>query len=97
MSLYAHQQNGKVEQAICTLEGQAFAMLEVANLPSNLWGEAILTVAYLWNCTELVALPLGSTPYELVNGKKPDLFHICIFGSCCWACIPTELQTKFRP
>ena len=51
-------------------------MLEAADLPSNLWGEAVLTAAYLWNRTESVSLPPGITPYELANGTKPDLSHI---------------------
>jgi len=80
-SPYAHQQNRKAECAIRTLEGQAFTMLEAVDLPSNLWGEAVLTAAYLWNCTESVSLPPGITPYELVNSTKPDLSHIQIFGS----------------
>ena len=96
-SPYAHQQNGKAKHAICTLEGRAFAMLEAAGLSSNLWGEAVLTAAYLWNRMESVSLPPGVTPYELVNGQKPDLSHIRVFGSCCWARIPTELQMKFGP
>lgn len=41
--------------------------------------------------------PPRLTPYEIVNGKKPDLSHIRVLGSRCWACIPLELQTKFGP
>lgn len=72
-------------------------MLEAANLPSNLWGEAILTAAYLWNCTESISLPPGVTPYKLVNEAKPNLSHIRVFGSRCWVHIPMELQMKFGP
>jgi hypothetical protein len=68
---YAHQQNGKAERAIRTIEGRMFAMLETAQLPMQLWGEASLTAAYLWNRSESNALPPGITPYELVNGHKP--------------------------
>jgi transposase InsO family protein len=75
-SPYAHQQNGKAERAMRTLEGRAFAMLETAGLPSNLWGEAMLTAAYLWNRTESISLPPDLTPYKVVNGTKPDLSHI---------------------
>lgn len=69
-------------------------MLEAAGLPLILWGEAVLTTAYLWNWTESMALPPGMTLYTLVNGKKLDLSHLHVFGSHCWACIPTELQSK---
>ena len=94
---YAHQQNGKAERAIRTIEGHSLAMLEATGLPLTLWGEAVLTAAYLWNRTESVALPPGMTPYKVVNGKKPDLSHLHVFGARCWARIPTELQSKFGP
>jgi len=70
-------------------------MLEAVRLPSNLWGEAVLIVAYLWNHTESNSLPAGVTPYEIVNHHKPDLSHLKVFSSSCWAHISTELQTKF--
>jgi hypothetical protein len=94
-SPYAHQQNGKAERALRTIQGCSLAMLEAAHLPKHLWGEAVLTAAYLWNRTESRSLPPGKTPYEMVNEKKPDLAHLRVFGSRCWARIPTELQTKF--
>ena len=72
-------------------------MLETAKLLPNLWREAILTAAYLWNRMESVSLPMGITPYKMVNGCKPDVSHLHIFGLRCWAQIPTELQTKFGP
>jgi hypothetical protein len=95
---YAHQQNGKAERAIRTLEGRMFAMLETARLPANMWGEAVLTACYLWNRSESSALPVaGTTPFELVNGRQPDLSHLRVFGARCFARIPTELQAKLGP
>ncbi|KAG2073291.1 hypothetical protein BDR04DRAFT_946963, partial [Suillus decipiens] len=52
------------------------ALLETANLPANLWGEAALTVCYLWNRSEAQAIPPGTTPYEIINGKQQDLSHL---------------------
>ena len=94
---YAHQQNGKAERAMRTLKGRSLAMLEAAGLPSTLWGEAVLTAAYLWNRTKSAALPPGKTPYKMVNNRKPDLSHLRVFGSWCWARVPTELQSKLGP
>jgi hypothetical protein len=91
---YTHQQNGKAERAIHTIEGHMFAMLETTNLPAMLWGEAALTACYLWNCSESCTLPPGITPYQLVNGRKLDLSHLCVFGARCFTQIPSELQTK---
>ena len=96
-SPYSHQQNGKAEQALCTLQGHALAMLEAARLPPYLWGEAVLTAGYLWNHTESSTLPTGKTPFEMVNRRKPDLSHFHVFGSRCWAHIPSELQCKLGP
>ena len=80
-SPYSHQQNGKAECTLRTLQGRALAMLQAVKLPTSLWGEAVLTATYLWNCTESVSLPPGVTPFKLVNGHKPDISHLHIFGS----------------
>ena len=96
-SPYSHQQNGKAERALCTLQGHALAMLEAARLPPYLWGKAVLTAGYLWNHTESSTLPTGKTPFEMVNRRKPDLSHFHVFGSRCWAHIPSELQRKLGP
>lgn len=94
---YAHQQNGKVECTIRTLDGHMLAMLGSASLPVNLWGQAVLMACYLWNQSELSALPAGTTPFELVNGWQPDLSHLRVFSAKCFAQIPTELQMKLGP
>jgi len=72
-------------------------MLEGVKLPANLWGEAVLTACYLWNWSTSCALPPSMTLYEMVNNCKPNLEHIRVFGSYCFACIPTELQVKLGP
>ncbi|KAG1875366.1 hypothetical protein C8R48DRAFT_570802, partial [Suillus tomentosus] len=73
------------------------ALLETARLPVNLWGEAALTVCYLWNRSKSRVLPSGITPYEIINGKQPDLSHLRVFDSRCFARIPTEVQSKLGP
>jgi hypothetical protein len=60
-------------------------------------GEAALTACYLWNHSETSTLPPGITPYEMLNGHKPDLAHLGVFRAKCFVCIPTELQTKGGP
>jgi hypothetical protein len=91
---YAHQQNGKGECAIQTLEEHTLAMITSARLPLNMWGEAVLTAAYLLNRSVTRALPSNLTPYKVFNGRKPDLSHIQVWGCRCFARIPLELQTK---
>jgi transposase InsO family protein len=65
---YAHQQNGKGECTIQTLEEHTLAMITSARLPLNMWGEAVLTAAYLLNCSVTRALPSNLTPYKVFNG-----------------------------
>jgi hypothetical protein len=91
---YAHQQNGKVEQAIQTMEGQILAMMAAMGTAPSLWGEAALTASYLWQFTPLHTLPQGITPAELDIGLKPDISHLCFWGVRCFAQVPLELQTK---
>ncbi|KAG2065544.1 hypothetical protein BDR04DRAFT_1032406, partial [Suillus decipiens] len=43
------------------------------------------------------AIPPGTMPYEIVNGKQPDLEHLHMFSTCCFAHIPLELQPKLGP
>ena len=39
-------------------------------------------------------MPPSKTPFEIVNGHKPNLAHLQVFSPPCWACIPSELQCK---
>ena len=46
---YAHQQNGKIEQYIRTIEEGGQALLADAGLPMSFWLDAVLTRQYLIN------------------------------------------------
>ena len=94
---YAHQQNGKAERAVHTIEGRALASLSQAHLSAGYFGEAVLLAGYLWNLSATRVLPSGKTPFELLYGQKPDVNHLRIFGSRCFARIPPELRTKNSP
>ena len=91
---YAHQQNGRAERVIRTIEGRVRSMLSAARAPRTLWGEAALACAYLFMRTPSRSLPGKMTPYEAVYGRKPDLLNLRVWGCRCFARIPTELQTK---
>src|SRR6267154_3555460 len=80
---YAHQQNGKAERVIRTLERRMYAMLDFACLSRSLWGEAVLTAGYLFNRSESCTLPPGKTPYEMLHGVQPDFSHLRVFGARC--------------
>ena len=89
---YAHQQNGKSERYIHTIEEGGQALLADAGLPMSFWLDAVLTRQYLVNHLPTSTLPDNLTPYELISGgRKLDLFHIWVWGCDCYIAIPSEL------
>jgi Reverse transcriptase (RNA-dependent DNA polymerase)/GAG-pre-integrase domain len=76
---HTQAQNGHGERSgsIIMIKGRALRLS--ANLPSNLWPEILKTAGYLMNRTPLRRLG-WRTPFEAVNGRKPSLAHLKIFG-----------------
>src|ERR1700678_3132834 len=92
---YAHEQNGKSERYIRTLEEGGQALLADSGLPMSFWLDAILTCQYLCNCLPTSTLPVDVTPFEVImNGRKPDLSHLRVWGCNCYVAIPNELHGK---
>ena len=92
---YAHQQNGKSERYIRTIEEGGQALLADAGLPMSFWLDAMLTRQYLVNRLPTSTLPDNLTPYELITGgQKPDLSHLRIWGCDCYVAVPDELRAK---
>ena len=92
---YAHQQNGKSERYIRTIEEGGQALLADAGLPMSFWLDAVLTRQYLVNRLPTSTLPDDTTPYEvLTNGRKPDLSHLRVWGCDCYVAVPDELRAK---
>jgi hypothetical protein len=60
----AHQQNGKAERFIRTLEDGMQTLLADSGLPPSFWGWAVLTQQYLRNRLPTSVLPSGITPFE---------------------------------
>jgi transposase InsO family protein len=73
------QQNGVVERKNQTLITLTRTMIDEYNTPKKLWAEAINTTCYVSNRHFLQKF-LGKTPYELFNGKKPDVSFFREFG-----------------
>src|SRR5919197_257649 len=71
---YTPQQNSIVERKNRTLITLARTMLDEYNTPESLWAEAINTACYASNRLYLHKFH-SKTPYELLNGKKPDVFY----------------------
>ena len=39
-------------------------------------------------------LPTNLTPFEVINGQKPDLSHLRVWGCDCYVAVPDELRAK---
>ena len=66
-----------------TLITLARTMLDEYNTPEALWAQAINT-AYSASNRPFLQMFLGKTPYELLNGKKPNVSFFRVFGCKCY-------------
>nr|GEY51625.1 integrase, catalytic region, zinc finger, CCHC-type, peptidase aspartic, catalytic [Tanacetum cinerariifolium] len=82
-SVRTPQQNGVVEGRNQTLVEAARTMLIFSHAPLFLWAEAIAT-AYFTQNHSIIHCRFHKTPYELINGKKPDNSFLHVFGALCY-------------
>lgn len=93
---YSPQQNGVAERMNRTLLEKARSMVQEAGLHS-MWGEAVLTAAYLCNRSPTSALKEKKTPYEIWYGRKPNIDKMRVFGSVAHTWVPKEKRNKLDP
>jgi transposase InsO family protein len=86
---YTQHKNGVSERMIRTLNTKARSMLLDATLPSRFWAEAISTAAYLHRRSPSNSLE-GKSPFEMLYGVKPKLYHLRRFGSTVYKHIPKD-------
>jgi hypothetical protein len=91
---YAHQQNGKAERYVRTIQDRAASLMAWSMLPYSFYLFAADTGQWVQNRLCTSALPSGVTPYEVLYGTKPDLSALWVFGCRCFVLIPPELQRK---
>nr|GEX89085.1 retrovirus-related Pol polyprotein from transposon TNT 1-94 [Tanacetum cinerariifolium] len=82
-SVRTPQQNGVVERINRTLVEAARTMLILSRAPLFLWGEVIATTCFTQN-SSIIHRRIIKTPYELINGKKPDISFLHVFGALCY-------------
>ncbi|GJX96077.1 retrovirus-related pol polyprotein from transposon TNT 1-94 [Tanacetum coccineum] len=82
-SVCTPQQNGVVERRNRTLVEAARTMLIFSRAPLFLWAEAIATACYTQN-RSIIHRRFDKTPYELINGRKPDISFLHVFGALCY-------------
>ncbi len=78
------KENGVAERLNHTLIECVRAMLITSQLPGSLWGKALCHAIWLKNRTWTRALPLGMTPFELLNGEPAELDEVLVWGQVVW-------------
>ena len=89
---YSPEMNGIAENAIKQIVARGSTMMWAPRMPIGFWPEALRCATYLKNRSPHSAL--GCTPFEAYFGRKPDLSHLRIFGSRCYAHVPKEQRQK---
>nr|GEZ01426.1 retrovirus-related Pol polyprotein from transposon TNT 1-94 [Tanacetum cinerariifolium] len=82
-SIRTPQQNRVVKRRNRTLVEAARTMLIFSHAPVFLWAEAIATACFTQN-RSIIHRRFNKTPYELINGKKPDISFLHVFGALCY-------------
>ena len=77
------QQNGFVERKKRSLEELARTILSESSLPKYFWADTASTACYVMNRV-LIRPILKKTPYELFNGRKPNIGQLKVFGCKCY-------------
>ncbi|GJY50543.1 retrovirus-related pol polyprotein from transposon TNT 1-94, partial [Tanacetum coccineum] len=77
------QQNRVVERRNRTLVKAARIMLIFSRLPEFLWAEAVATTCFTQNRSTIHPRH-NKTPYELLQGRKPNVGYFHVFGSLCY-------------
>jgi transposase InsO family protein len=80
---YTPQSNGVVERKNRTLIDMARSMLSEYNISHSFWSEAINMACYCSNHLYCHG-KLEKTPYELLNGRKPNIAYFRVFGCKCY-------------
>nr|GEZ00329.1 retrovirus-related Pol polyprotein from transposon TNT 1-94 [Tanacetum cinerariifolium] len=71
------------DEAPETLVEAARTMLIFSRAPLFLWAEAIATACFTQN-RSIIHLHFNKTPYELINGRKPDISFLHAFEALCY-------------
>ena len=87
------QQNGVAERMNRTLLEGIRSMLSDSGLNKRFWAEALSTCVYVRNRCPTTTL-VDQTPYTALYKQKPDVSHLRVFGTNCYAHIPKDERSK---
>jgi transposase InsO family protein len=92
---YTPQSNGLVERKKRTLIDMARSMLSEYNVSHSFWTEAINTACFYSNHLYCHTF-LEKTPYEILNGRKPNIAYFRVFGCKCYILKKGTRLSKFE-
>ncbi|GJX04578.1 retrovirus-related pol polyprotein from transposon TNT 1-94 [Tanacetum coccineum] len=67
-------------------------MLNQSGLPTNLWGEALLSACHIHN--RITSRVISISPYELWKGSKPNLDYLRVWGCLAYYRTPEPKRSK---
>ncbi|CAI7893427.1 unnamed protein product [Closterium sp. NIES-54] len=87
---YTPQQNGMAEREMRTVVESVRTMLLHMGMQHHWWHHALQQAVWVRNCLERSTTPLGTTPYQLLTGKKPDLTLAWVWGCMVQFMVPEQ-------
>ncbi|CAI7792350.1 unnamed protein product [Closterium sp. NIES-53] len=87
---YTPQQNGMAEREMRTAVESVRTMLLHMGVQHHWWHLALRQVVWVRNCLERSTMPPGTTPYQLLTGRKPDLTLARVWGCMVQFMVPVQ-------
>ncbi|CAI7857263.1 unnamed protein product, partial [Closterium sp. NIES-53] len=92
------QQNGMAEREMRTVVESVQTMLLHMGVQHHWWHLALRQAVWVRNCLERSTLQPGTTPYQLLTGKKPDLSLARVWGCMAQFLVPEQQRGgKLKP
>ncbi|CAI7857763.1 unnamed protein product, partial [Closterium sp. NIES-53] len=90
MCPYTPQQNGMAEREMRTAVESVRTMLLHMCVQHHWWHLALRQAVWVRNCLERSTTPPGTTLYQLLTGKKPDLTLVRVWGCMVQFMVPEQ-------
>ncbi|CAI7781133.1 unnamed protein product [Closterium sp. NIES-54] len=87
---YTPQQNGMAGREMRTAVEPVRTMLLHMGVQHHWWHLALRQAVWVRNCLERSTTPPGTTPYQLLTGKKPDLTLARVWGCMVQFMVPEQ-------
>ncbi|CAI7795319.1 unnamed protein product [Closterium sp. NIES-53] len=87
---YTPQQNGMAEREMRTTVESVRTMLLHMGVQHHWWHLALRQAVWVRNCLEQSTTPPGTTPFQLLTGKKPDLMLARVWGCMVQFMVPEQ-------